>query len=98
MKTTATPVQETSDVLKRLEFTLEKEIDAYELARIIRIYKNEFMCMILRHGQDDSLINWTEINRGNFYLTNLCEMLDPYLQSVQEIEGDINNRNNYNNG
>lgn len=59
-----------------IEFT--KNIGTEQLALIIRRFKEQTIRIVLK--SDEDLYNKEWISEGHFWLTELCEVLDPQLE------------------
>lgn len=67
-------------VKQKLEEFLTKNIDEKSLAQSIRRYMHEATRMFINSKEDD-YIDKEWISDGHYFLTELCEMLDPQLKS-----------------
>ena len=67
---------ETTVQKKLIEF-LDKDIDAVELAKYLRRFKYETVRMVLTAKDDSFCKEW--IADGHYFLTELCEILDPQM-------------------
>ena len=67
------------EVIKKMEKYLEQQIYAAELAKRLRRFKVETIKMILeRENTDGVRMDW--ISDGYYYITEICEILDPQLE------------------
>ncbi len=65
-------------VKQRLEKFLTKNITPKELAKSLRRFEHETIKMVLNSENDDTYCkDW--IADGHYFLTELCEILDPKL-------------------
>lgn len=68
----------TKELKIKLEEFLTKNIDPKDLAKYLRRFKYETVKMVLNTEDNDSFCKeW--ISDGHYYLTELCEILDPQL-------------------
>ena len=68
-------------VKQRLEEFLTKNIEPKELAKYLRRFKYETIKMVLNSENDDTYCkDW--ISDGHYFLTELCEILDPQLEDT----------------
>ncbi len=67
------------EVIKKMEKYLEQQIYAAELAKRLRRFKVETIKMILEMENTDGVrMDW--ISDGYYYITEICEILDPQLE------------------
>lgn len=64
-------------VQAKLEAFLDKDIDPVELAKYLRRFKYETVRMVLTADSDTFCKEW--IADGHYFLTELCEILDPQI-------------------
>ncbi len=67
---------------KRLELFLTKRIYPKDLARQLRRFKYETIKLVL--SSEDSSYNKDHIAEGHYFLTELCEILDPQLEDEKK--------------
>ncbi|MDO4763857.1 MAG: hypothetical protein Q4A00_05695 [Flavobacteriaceae bacterium] len=68
------------EVKEKLEIFLTKSIDEKSLAQSIRRFMHETIRMLI-NAKDEDFINKDWISDGHYYLTELCEILDPNLEN-----------------
>lgn len=64
--------------IEKLEEYLSKYASAEKLAKTIRRFNNETLKMYLETDSEGISKEW--ISDGHYFLTELCEILDPQLQ------------------
>lgn len=62
----------------KLHNLLEKDMPAEYFALIVRRFKQEAIKLVLQADSDDFNKEW--ISEGHYWLTELCEILDPHLE------------------
>ena len=67
----------TTEQNKLIEF-VTKFIEPKQLALFIRRYKEQTVRLVLK--KEDDVYNKDWISEGHFWLTELCEVLDPQLE------------------
>ena len=68
-------------VKQRLEEFLTKKIKPKELANSLRRFEHETIKMVLNAESEDTYCkDW--IADGHYFLTELCEILDPQLEDT----------------
>lgn len=65
----------------RLEEFLTKNIYPKDLARYLRRFKLETIKLVLNTREEDYRGDW--ISDGHYFLTELCEILDPQLEDEE---------------
>lgn len=68
-----------TDVIKKLETYLDKEVSAEDLAKFLRRFKYEATRMLLALENDD-IVRKEWFSDGHYFITELCEVLDPQLE------------------
>ena len=68
-----------TDVIKKLETYLDKEVSAEDLAKFLRRFKYEATRMLLALENDD-IVRKEWFSDGHYFITELCEILDPQLE------------------
>lgn len=72
-----------TDVQQRLEEFLTKNIEPKALAKHLRRFKYETIKMVLQAENNDTYCkDW--IADGHYFLTELCEILDPQLEDEEK--------------
>ena len=68
-----------STTIEKLETYLEKEVSAEDLAKFLRRFNYEATRMLLALENDDTVRkDW--FSDGHYFITELCEILDPQLE------------------
>lgn len=68
-----------STTIEKLETYLEKEVSAEDLAKFLRRFNYEATRMLLALENDDTVRkDW--FSDGHYFITQLCEILDPQLE------------------
>lgn len=79
-----------TELNKRLDIFFDREIDASDFALYVRKFLHESIKMMLLSDVDT--FNKKVFEGGYYWINELCELIDPYLQSKEEIEQYLNNR------
>ena len=67
-----------STTIEKLETYLEKEVSAEDLAKFLRRFNYEATRMLLALENDD-IVRKDWFSDGHYFITELCEILDPQL-------------------
>lgn len=70
------------ELKERLDEFLTKQISPADLAKYLRRYKEETIRMVI-DAEDRDCIYMKWISDGVYYLTSICEILDPYLEDTK---------------
>ena len=76
-----------NEVIARLENYLQKDIYPKDLALRFRRLKLELVKFILQDTEEIYRKDW--VSDGLYYLDNLVEMLDPYLEEPPATEENL---------
>lgn len=79
MKTTI----QNNEVNQRLSIFLEKIIDADDLAKYLRQFLHEAIRLSLIADEQD--FRKDRILQGHYFITQLCEILEPHLENKEYI-------------
>ena len=72
-----------STTIEKLETYLEKEVSAEDLAKFLRRFNYEATRMLLALENDD-IIRKDWFSDGHYFITELCEILDPQLLDAEK--------------
>lgn len=68
---------------EKLEYFLSKIVSPAEVAKALRRFKYESINMLL-NIQEDDYVRKEWISEGHYYITELCEILDPQLEDKEK--------------
>lgn len=74
---------ENQEVLNRINYLTTKITSAPELSKHLRRFSNYSIKLALTTDED---IDKVVLAEGIYWINELAEMLDPYLESTEEIE------------
>ncbi|MFJ1491987.1 hypothetical protein [Capnocytophaga canis] len=71
-------------VMNKLEVFLTNNIDNKSLAQSIRRFMHESIKMVINaEGENAEILNKQWVSEGHYFLTELCEILDPQLNNEE---------------
>lgn len=85
-----TAVQE-NELAHRLDIFLNNQTTAKDLALCLRRFQHECIKTYLI-SENTETISKGVIEDGYFWITELCEILDPHLKTKEQIDAEIHNR------
>lgn len=71
------------NIIDNLTVFLTKKVEPKELAKFLRRFKYEAVKMLLNMDNDDAVRkDW--FSDGHYFLTELCEILDPSMEDEEK--------------